>query len=139
MDSDWAREAERKSTSGGRGGGNFSGVAVKHWSRSHASRALSVWEAEYSALVTGCAQGLRLQSLRDMGWEARVRVMSDSTTAKAVACRRGFGKLRHVELMFLWVQEMVKRDRLSISWIPGESNVAYHSAKEKCSGSSAAW
>eukprot|EP00974_Lingulodinium_polyedra_P067765 6559885-Lingulodinium_polyedra.AAC.1 len=102
--SDWAKAADRKSTSGGVV--VFGGVAVKHWSRSQASRALSAGEAEYYALATGCTEGLGVQSLlMDLGWQAKVKVLTDSTIAKAVASRRGLGKLRHVELKFLWVQE----------------------------------
>jgi hypothetical protein len=130
VDSDWAKGADRKSTSGGVM--TFGGVAVKHWSRSQASRALSVGEAEYYALVTGCAEGLGMQSLLvDLGWETKVKVLTDSTTAKAVAGRRGLGKLRHVELKFLWVQEVVRRGRVKIAKVPGELNVADHLTKEK--------
>ena len=59
---------------------------------------------------------------------------TDSTTAKAVAGRRGLGKLRHVELKFLWVQEVVKKGRLRISKVWGERNVADHLTKEKMLG-----
>ena len=44
VDSDWAKAADRKSTSGGMI--VFGGVAVKHWSRTQRSRALSSGEAE---------------------------------------------------------------------------------------------
>jgi len=130
VDSDWAKAADRKSTSGGVV--TFGGIAVKHWSRSQKSRALSVGEAEYYALVTGCAEGLGIQSLlQDLGWRAEVKVWTDSTTAKAVASRRGLGKLRHVELKFLWVQEVVRNGRIKIGKVWGEKNVADHLTKEK--------
>ena len=130
VDSDWAKDASRKSTSGGVL--VFGGVAVKHWSRVQKSRALSVGEAEYYALVTGCAEGLGLQSLlQDLGWRATVKVWTDSATAKAVAGRRGLGKLRHVELKFLWVQEVVRNGRISTHKVWGEKNVADHLTKEK--------
>ena len=34
------------------------GVAVKHWTRTQMARARSSGEAEYYAMVTGCAEGL---------------------------------------------------------------------------------
>ena len=108
------------------------GVAVKHWSRTQKTRALSVGEAEYSALVTGCAEGLGIQSLmRDMGWDAKMYVKSDSTTAISVASRRGLGRLRHVEVRLLWVQDMVKSGKIKVQKVPGEGNVADHLTKEK--------
>ena len=130
VDSDWAKEATRKSTSGGML--TVGGVGVKHWSRTQATRALSVGEAEYYALVTGCKEGLGMQSLlRDMGWESQVVVWSDSSTAKGIASRRGLGKMRHVELRYLWVQEIVRRGRLRVEKIRGEVNVADHLTKGK--------
>ena len=82
-------------------------------------------------MVTGCAEGLGLQALlQDLGWQAGVKawtkVWTDSTAAKAVAGRRGLGKLRHVELKFLWVQEAVKMQRIKIGKINTEANVADH-------------
>ena len=49
------------------------GVGVEHWSRTQKARALSSGEAEYHAMVTGCAEGLGMQSLaEDLGWKAEV-------------------------------------------------------------------
>jgi hypothetical protein len=96
VDSDWASGADRKSTSGGMM--CVDKVGVKHWSRTQKARALSSGEAEYYAIVTGWAEGLGLQALaEDLGWKAAVRLWTDSSAAKAVANRRGLGKLRHVE------------------------------------------
>ena len=58
VDSDWAKAEDRKSVSGGMI--LVGRVGVKHWSRTQATRALSSGEAEYAALVTGCAEGLGL-------------------------------------------------------------------------------
>ena len=69
--------------------------------------------------------------LQDLGWKSAVKVWTDSTTAKAVAGRRGLGKLRHVELKFLWVQEVVRNGRVDIHKVWGERNVADHLTKEK--------
>ena len=130
VDSDWAKESSRKSTSGGML--VVGGVGVKHWSRTQATRALSVGEAEYYAITTGCKEGLGMQSLlRDMGWEAEVVIWSDSSTAKGIASRRGLGKMRHVELRYLWVQEAVRGGRLSVRKVGGRTNVADHLTKGK--------
>ena len=130
VDSDWAKGSERKSTSGGVM--TLGGVAVKHWSRTQKTRALSVGEAEYAAMVSGSAEGLGLKSLlKDLGWEMDVVIKTDSSTAQAVASRRGLGKLRHVEVKMLWVQDAVKAKRIKIVKVAGEKNVADHLTKEK--------
>ena len=125
VDSDWAGSAERKSTSGGLV--VIGGAAIKHWSRTQKTRALSVGEAEYYAVVSGSAEGLGVQSLaKDLGWDmaVKVKVKTDSSTAKAVAGRRGLGKLRHVELKYFWVQEAVARGRIVVRKVDGAWNPA---------------
>ena len=130
VDSDWASGWQRKSTRGGMM--TVDGVGVKHWSRTQKARALSVGEAEYYAMVTGCAEGLGLQALADdLGWKVMVRIWTDSSVAKAVASRRGLGKLRHVELKWLWVQDMVKEGRVKLRTVRGDENVADHLTKPK--------
>jgi hypothetical protein len=133
VDSDWASGWERKSTSGGMM--CVDGVGVKHWSRTQKARALSSGEAEYYAMVTGCAEGLGMKALaEDLGWKVEVRIWTDSSAAKAVANRRGLGKLRHVELKWLWVQDMVKEGRVRLRTVKGEDNVADHLAQPKTRG-----
>ncbi len=125
VDSDWAGGADRKSTSGGMV--VIGMAAIKHWSRTQKTRALSVGEAEYYAVVSGSAEGLGVQSLAsDLGWKmaVKVKVKTDSSTAKAVAGRRGLGKLRHVELRYLWVQEAVARGRIAVKKVDGVWNPA---------------
>ena len=107
-------------------------VGVKHWSRTQKARALSSGEAEYYAIVIGRAESLGLQALaEDLGWKAEVRLWTDSSAAKAVANRRGLGKLRHVELKCLWVQDTVKEGRVKLKTVRGEENVADHLTKPK--------
>ena len=130
VDSDWASGWSRKSTSGGMVVVN--GAGIKHWSRTQKARALSSGEAEYYAMVTGCAEGLGMQSIAtDLGWESEVRVWSDSSAARSVGNRRGLGKLRHVELKWLWVQDAVKDGRVKLRTVPGSENVADHLTKPK--------
>ena len=83
-------------------------------------------------MVTGCAEGSVLQSLaEDLGWRVEVRLWTDSSAAKAVANRRGLGKLRHVELKWLCVQDMVKEGKVQLKTVRGTENVADHLTKPK--------
>ena len=86
-----------------------------------ATRALGTAEAESYAVVTGSAEALGKQSMMtDLGMSAQVRVWTDSNAAKAIGSRRGFGKTRHVELKFLWLQEATKSGRVRLKQVPGE-------------------
>ena len=50
---------------------------------------------------------------RDLGLDVGVKLWSDSTSARGIACRRGLsGRTRHLETKFLWLQEAVARKRL---------------------------
>ena len=130
VDSDGATGWSRKSTSGGMMA--VDGVGIKHWSRTQKARALSSGEAEYYAMVTGCAEGLGMQSLaEDLGWKMDVRIWTHSSAAEAVGTRRGLGKLRHLELKWLSVQDMVKEGRVKLKTVKGEENVADHLTKPK--------
>ena len=123
-DSDWAGCKEtRKSRSGGfalLGGG-----LVKSWSNRQATPALSSGEAEYYAVVKAAAEALGMEALaKDLGWEVKVRLMVDSTAAKAIASRSGLGKVRHLEVRHLWVQDAVSRGRFVIKKVMGKFNPA---------------
>ena len=119
-DSDWAAcQRSRRSTSGGVT--LIDGGTVKHWNSTQATIASSVGEAENYALVTAAAEGLTMVALgRDLGYELSLRIWVDSTTAKAIVTRLGLGKVRHMEVKFLWAQEALRR----ICKMTGERNPA---------------
>ena len=48
----------------------------------------------------------------------------DSTAAKAIASRLGLGKVRHMEVRFLWVQEMVKEGKIAVKKVHTTKNIA---------------
>ena len=75
--------------------------------------------------MKAAAEGLGIQSvMKDLGWEVKVRIWVDSATAKSVASRIGMGKIRHMEVKFLWAQEAVKLQRVEVRKIPGVKNPA---------------
>ena len=87
---------------------------MKIYSSTQGSVATPVGKAEYYAALKGAAEGLGVQALaRDLGFEVKVQLRSDSTSARGIACRRGLsGRTRHLETRFLWLQEAVARKRL---------------------------
>ena len=50
--------------------------------------------------------------------------MVDASAAIGIARRRGLGKVRHIELNEMWLQEQVARGRISISKVEGKKNFA---------------
>ena len=69
--------------------------------------------------------------MADLGVTTQVRVWTDSIAANARVSRRGLGKTRHVELRYLWLQEVTKSGRVKMRRIPGEQNLANHLTKVK--------
>ena len=83
-------------------------------------------------MATGSAEGLGIQSLaKDMGHDVKVTVWTDSDAGRSLASRRGHGKMRHMELRYLWVQEMVKDGRMKVRRVNGEENPADQLTKPK--------
>jgi len=121
-DSDWAGcRGTRKSTSGGVM--MYSGGMLKSWSSTQATVALSSGEAEYYAVVKAAAEALGMIALlKDLGLIGQARLWVDSAAAKSIVSRVGLGKLRHLEVKYLWVQQVVKKKRLSIYKIKGTLN-----------------
>jgi hypothetical protein len=86
---------------------------------------LSSGEAEYYGIVKGASFSLGTQSLlRDMGIHAEVHMYTDSSAAKGIASRRGLGKVRHIEVNQLWLQDQVLSGKITLTKIAGTDNCA---------------
>ena len=82
-------------------------------------------ESEFYALCRGAATGHGILSfLRDLGVGGCLTVWSDSSAARSVASRRGIGKVRHLQVRYLWVQEAVSSKRLMLRCVKGSDNPA---------------
>ena len=53
-----------------------------------------------------------------------LRVFTDSSVAKSFVATRGLGKMRHLEVKLLWLQEAVQSGRLVVGRVKGTANVA---------------
>ena len=96
---------------------------IKTWSVSQGYIALSSGEAEYYGAVKGASQALGLTAmLQDMGVQSTIEIRVDASAAIGIATRRGLGKVRHIELNELWLQEQVARERISIVKVDGKNN-----------------
>jgi hypothetical protein len=136
-DSDWAGcRGTRRSTSGGII--TVAGGAIKSWSNRLGSVALSSGEAEYYAVVKTTAELIGVKSVaEDLGWPMNVKVYVDSTAAKGITSRVGIGKVRHLEVRYLWLQEAVQQREVQVLKIRGDQNPADVMTKAKAFGDAA--
>ena len=87
--------------------------------------ATSSGEAEYYSLVKCGSKALGLPAMmEDMGIEFRFHLKTDASAAMGMGMRRGLGKVRHVEVGQLWLQDMIHRGRIGIEKIDGKKNWA---------------
>lgn len=124
----------RKSTSGGIA--MLGQHCIKTWSTNQQVIALSSGEAEFYGIVKGASIALGIAGmLDDMDCKVKVAIATDSSAAKGIGSRRGLGKVRHIELSELWVQDQVSRGRIELVKIKGEDNfsdsLTKHSNQER--------
>ena len=103
--------------------------AIKTWSVTQAVIALSSGEAEYYGIVKGASAGLGVCSvLADLGvvskTPTKLVIHTDSSAAKGISSRRGLGKVRHIEVNQLWIQDRVNSGEIEVRKVTGASNIA---------------
>ena len=98
---------------------------IKHWSVTRITVVLSSGEAELHGIAQGCSQGLGLQSLlRDAGWKLPLHVRTDATAAIGIARRKGLGKIHHLDVTDLWIQDKIRSGAIQLSKVAGTENMA---------------
>jgi hypothetical protein len=104
-DSDFAGcQTTRKSTSGGAAMWGLN--TLKTWSKTQSVVALSTGEAELGAIVKSSTEALGLKSLlSDFGIWVVLAVKSDASAAIGMVKRQGLGKVRHLAVADLWIQQ----------------------------------
>ncbi|CAE8611618.1 unnamed protein product [Polarella glacialis] len=118
-DSNWAA----RSTSGGVALCN--GWLISTWSRTQTTVALSSCEAEFVAISQGLVEGKAVQSLaKELGTEMPLTICTDSSSARALSMRRGFGRLKHLEVRNLWVQQEFKEKSFELVKVPTALNLS---------------
>eukprot|EP00973_Karenia_brevis_P039062 5394631-Karenia_brevis.AAC.1 len=79
-------------------------------------------------MVEGVTRAKGLVSLaKELGFgklQSILKLGTDSSAAKSFACRRGLGKMRHLEIRDSWLQKKVYDGKLVVVKIPGEGNLA---------------
>ena len=98
---------------------------LKHWSGTQKAVTLSSAEAELGGIVKGAGEGLGLQSLcRDLGLELDLGLHADSSAAVGICRRTGIGRVRHLAVGQLWVQERLRDGDFKLYKVLGAANPA---------------
>ena len=123
-DSDFAGcRRTAKSTSGGviTIGSHY----IKSWSSTQKTIALSSGEAESTEVVKCSCETIGiLQLAEDWGLYLEGDIMVDSSAALGVVARKVAGKLRHVRVGQLWIQEKHENKELRYRKVKGTDNPA---------------
>ena len=100
------------------------GVNVSSWARTQKAIATSSGESELYAMSAGAAAlGLR-ELLTDIGLPATIRLRCDSTAAMGAATRQGLGRMKHVQVRDLALQQWIADGRLTLQKVASSANAA---------------
>ena len=98
---------------------------MSHWSRTQQVVALSSAEAELNGICKAAAEGLGARNLsEELLDHLDVEVLTDASAARGVVQRQGAGRVKHLCIKQLWVQERESAGELKITKIPRAINIA---------------
>ena len=114
VESDWATDkVDRRSTSAGVA--QLGGCTIITCSRTQGLLAVSSAQAEGYALGSGACEGLFICAVaEELGVELKLALHSDSTATSSQHTKMGRGRVKHVDLRFLFVKDLLKREELTL-------------------------
>ena len=81
--------------------------------------------AELHALTTGISEGtVTKHLLKELGNEVTLVNHVDSQSAKAWASKRGLGRMKHVLLKYMFVQDVLDKKQTTLAYVNAHSNKA---------------
>ena len=84
-------------------------AVITSWVRMQATPAFSSEEAELHAIGSGFVETLFVRHLLgELGYDVRAEVRTDSHVARPVVLSQGLRRMKHIELRFLFAQEVTK-------------------------------
>ena len=113
----------RKSTSGGVV--RWGEYVLKWWSKTQPTLALSSGEAELAAIVKSTSEGLGMVAImQEFGIPVDLTVKSDAVAAIGIVKRQGLGRVRHLAVGDLWVQQRTKNREVNYGKLPGTKSTS---------------
>ena len=98
---------------------------MRQWSETQACVALSSGEAELYALLKGSSEGLGMVAMaRELGRPMNLCIRTDSSAARGTIARSGCGRMKHIRINELWVQEKAATGEIVYDKIGRERNVS---------------
>ena len=98
---------------------------IKLSSTTQAPLSLSSAEAEWFAMVKASCLGIGMQAAaRDFGFELGIALHVDSSAAKGIGSRRGVGKIRHLDVNTLWLQQKISSRQVKLYKVDTKENLA---------------
>ena len=124
VDSDWAGELPtRKSTTSTLE--QHGAHEIDHYAGSQQTLSLSSGEAEFYAIGSGAARGIQTANMfSEMHVKLVPVIRSDSSAGRSMTRRVGTGKVRHLELRYLWVQEKLAKGAFRLVKEASTTNLA---------------
>ena len=124
-DSDWAgHKGSRKSASSCFV--KVDGVLLHSSSRTQGIIALSSGEAECYASVSSSCDGIYLSRCLNFcsGLEVKIKLLLDSSSARQILSRSGVGRIRHLCVKVLWLQQKVEAKEIHVGAVGTVDNIA---------------
>ena len=124
-DSDWAgRKDTRRSTSSGTI--FLDGQCIYSFSRNQKSVSLSSGEAEYYAGASAASDSILLQEAVKFLTQrnCKVHLHMDSSAARGIITRQGVGRVKHMQIRTLFLQDLHKQGTISVHPVGTKENTA---------------
>ena len=98
---------------------------LKWWSKTQPTIALSSGEAELAAMVRSTSEGMGMISImKEFNIETKLRVKGDAVAAIGIVRRQGLGRIRHLAVADLWVQQRAKAKEVAYTKVEGAQNTS---------------
>ena len=92
---------------------------ISWWCKLQSGVALSSCEAELNSTLKGAIEGLNVQRLANAfnDWPS-LELRTDASASRGVIMRQGVGKVRHLHVKQMWIQEAVAAGELVVVRVP---------------------
>ena len=98
----------------------WAGIPITMFSRTQSVVALSSPESEYYGACAVAAECLYVRSiLQFWGYNPSIELQLDASSAIAIGSRQGLGKVRHMEVKYLWLQQLVATKHVRLVKVRG--------------------
>ena len=98
---------------------------LAHWSRTQQTVALSSAEAELNGICKASQEGLAAKFMaEEMDHHHGLEICTDASAALGVVMRHGIGKIKHLHVKQMWVQEKSREGSLLVRKVSRSVNPA---------------